>query len=388
MEKPLVSIVTPTFNQAQYLEETIKSVLTQDYPCIEYIIIDGGSTDNTLDILGKYEDRIQWISEPDNGQADAINKGFRMSKGEILAWLNSDDTYCPGAIKTAVDYLLQNPDVFMIYGDGYEIDEWSRIIKKFPATQKFDLWKLIYVWDYILQPTVFMRKKSLWGLDLLDTSLNWCMDWDLWIRFGKRYKVAYVPRFFANSRVYSTTKTLSGGLRRLKEISYVMRKYGKKRYPPGLFIYGHDTFGTLIRTKLPLLYNIGLQYPLYVWRYLCSKLIHRGQGVYIDNWVTNYARFKVPLLGGNTLVIEGTIPRTDTILPLKIELELNKKEKYCKLIKKRGTFFIKHKITSSVKDVIDVIIRSNKTFKPGKVGYSNGRRNLSFYLNDIYVIKL
>jgi len=285
MKKPLVSIVTPSFNQSLYIEETIKSVFTQDYPRIEYIIIDGGSIDNTLEIVKKYEDRIHWISEPDDGQADAVNKGFRMSQGEIVAWLNSDDTYCPGAIKTAVDYLLQHSDVCMIYGDGYEIDERGMVIRKFPYTQRFDLNKLIYVSDYILQPTVFMRKKSLCELDLLDTSLTWCMDWDLWIRFGKRYKVAYIPFFFGNSRIHSNTKTALGGFRRLQEIAYVMRKHGNKRFPPGLLMYGYDTLVTVIRTRFPLLYNLGLKYLLHLLKYFGRKVIYRSQDAFRDTWV-------------------------------------------------------------------------------------------------------
>jgi glycosyltransferase involved in cell wall biosynthesis len=284
-EKPLVSIVTPSFNHAQYIEDTIKSVLAQDYPYIEYVIIDGGSIDNTLEIVKKYEDRVQWISEPDDGQAHAINKGFRMSQGEIVAWLNSDDTYCPGAIKTAVDYLLQHSDVCMTYGDGYEIDERGKVIKKFSHTQSFDLRELIYISDYILQPTVFMRREALFGVDLLATSLNWCMDWDLWIRIGKRYKVAYVPFFFANSRISSTTKTSSGGCRRLKEIAYVMRKHGERRYPPGLFIYGFDTLVTVIRRRFPLLYNLGLKYLLHPLKYFGRKVIYRSRGEFKDTRV-------------------------------------------------------------------------------------------------------
>jgi glycosyltransferase involved in cell wall biosynthesis len=284
-EKPLVSIVTPSFNHAQYIEDTIKSVLAQDYPYIEYIIIDGGSIDNTREIVKKYEDRIQWISEPDDGQADAINKGFRMSQGEIVAWLNSDDSYCPGAIKTAIDYLLRHSDVCMTYGDGYEIDERGKVIKKFPYSQSFDLRELIYVSDYILQPTVFMRKEALVGVGFLEKSLNWCMDWDLWIRIGKRYKVAYVPFLFANSRISSTTKTSSGGFRRLKEIAYVMRKHGDRRYPPGLLIYGYDTLVTVIRRRFPWLYNLGLKYFLHLLKYFGRKVIYRSQGVFKDTWV-------------------------------------------------------------------------------------------------------
>ena len=115
---PLVSVITPSFNQGRFIEETIESVLSQDYPNVEYLIIDGGSTDNTLETLRRYEDKLSWICEPDKGQADAINKGFRKAQGDILCWLNSDDTYEAGAISKAVESLLENPDVKKAYLGG------------------------------------------------------------------------------------------------------------------------------------------------------------------------------------------------------------------------------------------------------------------------------
>ena len=133
---PLVSIVTPSYNQAAFLEETIRSVLEQDYPRVEYIIIDGGSTDGSAEIIQRYADRLAyWVSERDRGQTDAINKGFARATGSILAWLNSDDTYQPGALREAVDYLLAHPDVGMVYGDGNFIDEHGKVIGRFPSAQ-------------------------------------------------------------------------------------------------------------------------------------------------------------------------------------------------------------------------------------------------------------
>ena len=127
---PLVSIVTPSYNHGRYIEETIQSVLNQDYPNLEYLVIDGGSSDNTVEILKKYEGRLTWISEKDRGQADAINKGFRMANGEILAWLNSDDTYLPGAVQHSVRYLEAHSEVAMLYGEGYHIDAEGEFIER------------------------------------------------------------------------------------------------------------------------------------------------------------------------------------------------------------------------------------------------------------------
>src|ERR1051325_2361432 len=132
----LISIVTPSYHQARYIEETIQSVLSQDYPQIEYIIVDGGSTDGSVNIIKKYEDQLAWwTSEKDEGQTDAINKGFARAKGDILAWINSDDTYEPGAVTAAAQYLHEHPDVGMVYGDCNYIDRSGNIIGKFNASQ-------------------------------------------------------------------------------------------------------------------------------------------------------------------------------------------------------------------------------------------------------------
>lgn len=207
---PLVSVVTPSFNQGEFIEETIKSVLSQDYPNIEYIVIDGGSTDNTLEILEKYSDKIKWISEYDKGQADAVNKGFEMARGEILGWLNSDDTYCPGAISKAVEVLLTNPDIIMVYGDAHFIDREGCITGRY-FTEPFDLQRLADV-CFICQPTAFLKSGVIEKAGMLDTNLQTCMDFDYWIRIGKIFdstKITYLEKeFLANSRMYEENKTL------------------------------------------------------------------------------------------------------------------------------------------------------------------------------------
>jgi len=270
---PLVSIVTPSYNQGRYIEKTIRSVLDQDYPDLEHIIVDGGSTDHTLDILKKYEGRIRWVSERDGGQSDAVNKGFRMSRGEILGWLNSDDTYCPGAVQQAVAFLREHPQVAMVYGDGYEIDEQGKRMRKFPLPEKFDLQRLISRWNYIQQPAVFLRRGPLFGVALLDTTLHWSMDFDLWIRIGKQYEVAYFPVPFANLRYYRTTKTYSGGFPRLKEIINVVRQHGGRRYPPAVFIYSAWVLENVLRNKVPRLNRFLSKYPFGGMRYLFRKIV-------------------------------------------------------------------------------------------------------------------
>lgn len=206
---PLVSIVTPSYNQSHFLEETIQSVISQDYENLEYIIVDGGSTDGSVDIIRKYTDKVAWwVSEPDRGQTDAINKGFEKANGEILAWLNSDDTYMPGAISEAVSYLQHHPNTGMVYGDTNLMDEDGQVIGKFPARQTdYSLLRRGYV--HIPQQSSFFRT-NLWQLvGPLDTSFYFAMDYDLWVRLAKISRLEYYPHLWANFRLHGDAKSVS-----------------------------------------------------------------------------------------------------------------------------------------------------------------------------------
>lgn len=206
---PLVSIVTPSFNQAPYLETTICSVLEQDYPRIEYIIIDGGSEDGSLEIIKKYESKLAWwVSEVDRGQTDAINKGFGHAKGNILAWLNSDDTYEPGAVSAAVEYLRMHPEIGMVYADCNFIDERGRVIGRFGAAQT-DYKRLRRGFIHIPQQTMFFRA-GLWRkVGPLDPSFYFAMDYDLWTRIASRIPIKYLEgQTWANFRIHASGKTL------------------------------------------------------------------------------------------------------------------------------------------------------------------------------------
>ena len=206
---PLVTIVTPSYNQAAYLEETILSVINQAYQNIEYIVIDGGSSDASVDILKKYDSKIfRWVSESDNGQTDAINKGFAFAQGEIICWLNSDDTFQPNAISEAVDYLIKNPDVGLVYGDTNYIDGNSSVVGKFPAAQT-SLKKLKRGYVHVPQQASFFRK-SLWDqIGPLDPKFFFAMDYDLWVRLASVSEIVYLPRTWANFRLHADAKTIS-----------------------------------------------------------------------------------------------------------------------------------------------------------------------------------
>lgn len=208
-KEPLVTIVTPSYNQVAYIERTIQSVLNQDYGNIEYIIVDGGSTDGSVNIIKKYENKItNWISECDRGQTDAINKGFSLANGELIGWLNSDDTLLPYAISEAVRFLVDNPTVGLVYGDADYIDGNSKVIGKFPAAQT-SLKKLKHGYVHIPQQASLFRK-SLWDqVGPLDPSFYFAMDYDLWVRLASVSEIKYLPRLWANFRLHVDAKTIS-----------------------------------------------------------------------------------------------------------------------------------------------------------------------------------
>jgi len=196
---PLVSIITPSYNQADYLEETIRSVLEQDYPNIEYLVVDGGSSDGSVDIIRKYADRIDWwVSEPDKGQADALNKGMARAKGEYVAWLNSDDIYRPSAIRRAVNVLQSNLELGMVYSKLDSIDRTGELFNTISYRQ-YDLLDML-TFRIIGQPTVFMRRDVLQRAGPLDASYNYLLDHHLWLRMLQLAPIKYVPEVWAAAR--------------------------------------------------------------------------------------------------------------------------------------------------------------------------------------------
>lgn len=231
---PLVTIVTPSFNQVSYLEETIKSVLGQTYPHIEYIIMDGGSTDRSVDIIKKYEDKLgYWESVKDKGQTDAINKGFNRAKGDILAWLNSDDTYAsPHTIADAVNYLVAHPETALVYADCDFINEAGDVIGKF-ASRQTDYAKLRSGYVHIPQQTMFFRAKYWKELGPLDPSFYFAMDYDLWVRIAKQAPLHYLPgKTWANFRIHTSSKTNVNDERGWKEMLRVHYRDGGSFFSP------------------------------------------------------------------------------------------------------------------------------------------------------------
>jgi glycosyltransferase involved in cell wall biosynthesis len=228
---PTISIVTPSYQHAAFIETTITSVLGQDYPALEYLVADGGSTDGTIEILRKYRSRLNWFSEPDRGQTDAINKGFGRTSGEILGWLNSDDEYAPGALKTVGEFFAANPDVGLLYGDANFIDARGRTLAACAHIEPFDRSRLLHYCDFIVQPAAFFRRSLFQAVGGLDDSLHWAMDYDLWLKASAAARCQFIPQVLANYRWLPTSKTGIGGPQRLAEVESVARRHGARGLP-------------------------------------------------------------------------------------------------------------------------------------------------------------
>jgi len=208
---PKISVVIPSYNMAQFIEETIQSILTQDYPHYECIVMDGGSTDGTVDILKKYDGRISWVSAKDRGQSDAINKGLRQASGDILAYINADDAYEDGCFRKVADCFAKNPPLRWLYGKCRIIDDRGREIRKLiTAYRNFWLRRYSYnrllIMDFIAQPAVFWRRELTDEIGLFDVSKHLSMEYEYWLKAGARYAPAFIDDYLARFRIHPGAK--------------------------------------------------------------------------------------------------------------------------------------------------------------------------------------
>jgi glycosyltransferase involved in cell wall biosynthesis len=268
---PLVSIVTPSLNQGRFIRDTIESVLNQDYPRLEYIVVDGGSTDGTLDILRHYNDRLYWISEPDRSQAHALNKGWRMARGEILGWLNSDDTYRPGAVEVVVKAFLSHPEAGGIYGDCDYISATGALLEKY-ETGPFDFATFFRTSrSPIPQPSMFIRRAVYEDVGPVNESLQLVIDWEYWLRVGMKYPILYLPQTLATYRVHGSSKSATESLRFGEETTRVYQELFASPNPPG----------SLRRYQKEAMSNVLLQAARYAFDGACLK---EARHYLIEGW--------------------------------------------------------------------------------------------------------
>jgi glycosyltransferase involved in cell wall biosynthesis len=237
-----VSVITPSYNQMEFIGRTIESVLSQGAAELEYVVVDGGSRDQTLDVLRRFHGRLRWISEPDRGQAHAVNKGILASSGEILGWLNSDDVYYPGAVSSAVECLVAHPDIDAVYGDAEFIDRDGAPTQPY-HTEPWDL-KRFAEMCFICQPTVFFRRRLVEQHGLLDERLQYCLDYEFWLRLGLGGATfAYLPRLQAGYRQYPGTKSVGSRRALHEEINTMLREKLGRTPDSWLINYGRAIAG-------------------------------------------------------------------------------------------------------------------------------------------------
>lgn len=232
---PKISVITPSFNQGKFIQETIESVLSQNYPNLEYFIIDGGSTDKTLKILKSYGNKIRWLSEKDKGQTNAINNGLKKVTGDIISYINSDDVYLPNTFNTVAEFFMRNEETQWLSGDYFIIDEKGKKIQSYIASYKKLLrrnptFNKLAIANYVIQPSTFWRRSLLKNIGLFDESLYYCMDYDYWMRIIQKYPLHVLDNHFSLFRLHQQSKGGENFVNQFREEHQIVKKYVKNPF--------------------------------------------------------------------------------------------------------------------------------------------------------------
>lgn len=225
-EFPLVTVITPAYNQGIFLRDTIESVLSQNYPNIELFVLNDGSTDDTEKILQEYTGRIKWETHKNMGQTPTINKGWRLTNGHIITWLNSDDTYLPGAVKAGVEYLMAHPETGIVFADSVFTEADGTHLNRTRPLPPFDYKRFVTGCENpISQPSSFIRREVVEKVGELDPKFYYFMDWDFWLRAGLYFKIDYIPELWSTYRLHAESKTVSQSKKAAPELEYMYNKF-------------------------------------------------------------------------------------------------------------------------------------------------------------------
>lgn len=389
-EPPTIGVVTPSYRMAGFLRETIDSVLAQGWPRLDYLVMDGGSRDGTRELLESYGDRIRWVSETDGGQADAINRGFERTRGQIFAFLNADDTYRPGALATAAAGFAANPGAAVVYGDADLVDAAGATVRAFP-TEDFDRSRFQHG-CFLSQPATFARREAWSEVGGLNAGLRYALDYDLWIRMSEHHAFARIPGTLATSRMHPDNKSLGerGALYR-EGLAVVRRHFG---YVPMSWL---EQYARYLVDRVDQLYEnsdpsrrsravalaLGLRYNPTQWRRFwrdwqsdgCTQRFH-------DGWMskTYESRQDIPANAG-TLVVAGR-HMADVRRPLVLTISADGVRLGRALILEHGYFERRFEMPAEMRDRPCVIrVVSAWTWRPG--GRRGDSRRLSCLLDGV-----
>lgn len=301
---PLISVVVPSFNQGQFLEATLNSIFTQNYPKLEVLVMDGGSTDNSLEVIHSYSNKLKyWQSQADGGQASAINAGIKHCEGDLVAWLNSDDFYLGNCFWKVADAYVSSPYAGLYIGNGFRYSEKEGRFTPFSRKHTtFNREALKFGLDYILQPSVFFSREAWGTVGGLNPNLNFCMDWDLLIRVGEKYSAVLIHDFLSASREYQETKTSSGGMERACEIIRMVHRSTNQELTLGSAHY-------LLETLINIVAESNLDFL--VEPFIDTlKIVHNS---FLERYGSNDG---FPELSDNDAINHLPIPRSDFNYPI------------------------------------------------------------------------
>lgn len=379
VDRPKVLVVTPSLDQARYLRQTIESVLFQDYPHIDYFVADGGSSDGSVEILRSFGTRLRWVSTPDEGQSAAIAAAWSRSDAPLVAWLNSDDTYEPGAVSSMASHLEKHPEHAVAYGRGWWVDGAGRKIKRYP-TRPFDAEELFHD-CFVCQPATLLRRSVFETSDLPDPRLRYCMDYDLWIRLARRFRFGYLDRHLANARLHAESKTV-------REIGALYREVVEMSTAHfGLASRNWSVVQVLdrCRQRAERLRLLPPRYRRWIERTLVRRAEARLIGpLYADGWAGSRTVLVVP--PASRIRVRGERPFWPHRSPLRVRVLLGG-HLLARLTVREPRFTLDVAVPEGLVppkvDALSLVLCADKTFVPQQIGVSSDPRPVSFLVRAV-----